>query len=108
MSDSEKEETLETALSRILGVATDFFAALEKNDDWTFVIKLHALVEAALNHLIIARIGEPSLQKFVSRLETSNDYAGKLAVIRALELLPEKQRKFIKELSTIRNAFVHD
>lgn len=36
-----------------IGVKSGFFASLLEEDDWSFVIKLHALFEAACTHLLL-------------------------------------------------------
>ncbi len=76
--------------------------------DWVFVIKAHALVEAALTHLIVTALRDERLWQLVGRLETSNDITGKLAFIKRMELLPDRHRKFIRTFSELRNSLVHD
>lgn len=85
-----------------------FFARLLKQDDWSFIIKLHALIEAACTDLILHRIDEPGLKTIVSRLELSNKTYGKLAIIKELDLLNEDYRRFVSSLSEWRNNFVHN
>lgn len=54
----------------LMGLPTGFCIALEKEpDDWTFVLKLHALFEAGLTHLIISQIGRAELLPAVARLD---------------------------------------
>jgi len=47
-------EELETRLCLPMG----FCEGLRREDDWSFIIKLHALLEAALTALLAAKIGQ--------------------------------------------------
>src|SRR5882672_547760 len=97
-----------TEFEKELGLSNGFFVnLLLKEDDWSFVIKLHALVEAAVAHTLAATCGEKLLDVF-SRLELGSSTIGKLAFAKALDLLDEGERKFIRRLSEIRNSFAHD
>lgn len=91
-----------------LGLPVGFYVnLLVKEDDWSFVIKLHALVEAAVSHLLATNCGDKLLDVFV-RLELSNDTTGKLAFAKALDIIDADERKFVRKLSEIRNSFAHD
>src|SRR2546421_5756295 len=110
MTNAEERKPLDwvTDFEKELGLHKGFFVnLLLKGDDWSFVIKLHALVEASVAHTVAATCGEKLLDVF-SRLELSSDTMGKLAFAKALKLLDEGERKFIRRLSEIRNAFAHD
>jgi hypothetical protein len=100
------EDVLE--LESKVGVKQGFFAALLDEDDWSFVIKLHALFEAACTHLLLFHFKEPDLAEVVSRLELSNKTTGKLAFLSRLELLGKEGRRLISTLSELRNNLVHD
>jgi hypothetical protein len=91
-----------------IGVPENFFRALCNEDDWPFVIKLHALFEAACTHLLLFHFKEPDLSSIFSRLELSNKTTGKIAFLGALELLNKDNRRFISILSELRNSLVHD
>lgn len=67
--DSAADE-LEELESRV-GVSPGFFRCLLDEDDWSFVIKLHALFEAACTHLLLYHFKEPNLARVFSRLELS-------------------------------------
>jgi hypothetical protein len=102
--------------------ATDYLEALEKDlrlprgfiwrlldeDDWSFVIKLHALFEAALTHALVHKLGVEALRDVFAKTELSARKTGKVAFARALELLDKSERRFISELSELRNTLVHD
>lgn len=91
-----------------LGLPVGFFKALAKEDDWSFVIKLHALIEAAATHLLVETIAKPSLQDIFSRIDMSNTQVGKLAFMDKLGLVSKDAKRFIHTLSELRNDFVHN
>ncbi len=91
-----------------LHLPIDFFKRLLQEDDWSFIIKLHALIEAACTDILLHHFDEPSLRNIITRLELSNKTFGKLAFIKELELLGETSRRYISALSEWRNSFVHN
>jgi hypothetical protein len=91
-----------------LGAPRHFFASLASDDDWTFIIKLHALLEASLNHLLLVHFNNPAMEGIITRLDTSDPQRGKIAFIKACELLPDELRQFVIQLSKLRNKLVHD
>jgi len=91
-----------------IGVREDFFRDLLREDDWSFVIKLHALFEAACTHLLLFHFKEPELTEIFARLELSNKTTGKVAFLAKLELLNKENRRFVSTLSELRNSLVHD
>ena len=94
-------------MERRLNVTPRFFQGLlnEKND-WSFIIKIHALVEAAVSHYLSMRIGSDKLENVFQRLPLSTAHGGKIDFLKALGLLKE-HRGFIVLLSKIRNDYVH-
>ena len=98
------------ALEKELGLETGFFASLDGDDesDWSFVIKTHALIEAAVSHLLTEHLQRPELARVFSRLDMSNEETGKVAVADALGLLAKPERRFVRSLSELRNKLVHD
>jgi hypothetical protein len=95
-------------LTDSLGISDILLRSLSSDDDWTFVIKLHGILEAGLNHLLLTHLDNPRLNKIVAKLETSNPQIGKIAFIKAYDLLPDEAIKFIQLFSEIRNRAVHD
>lgn len=91
-----------------LNLPKNFFKKLLEEDDWSFIIKLHALIEAACTDLLLHRFDEPNLRNIISRLELSNKTFGKLAFIKELDLLGDTKRRYISTLSEWRNNFVHN
>ncbi len=95
-------------LEKDTGVKQGFFKALLNEDDWSFIIKLHALYEAIISNLLTQKLAQPELESFIYRLELGDRTRGKLKLAKELNLLDEDERKFIYTLSEIRNNFVHN
>lgn len=107
-------------LETSLGLPENFYDDLYKEDDWSFIIKIHALVEAAVTHLLSETtaisyrkfiddgLNKQSLADAFSMLELSDKRRGKVVFGKSLGLLMDYQRAFIHSLSEVRNAYVHD
>jgi len=95
-------------LERMIGVKSGFFANLLQEDDWTFVIKLQALFEAACTHLLLYHFKEPKLAEAITRIEFSGRPVGKVAMLENLELLGVRGRRLLSTLAELRNSLVHD
>jgi uncharacterized protein YutE (UPF0331/DUF86 family) len=107
----EQLKRLVSAVSSIeqeFGLKDGFLLDLGKGDDWSFVIKMHALIEAMVSHLLTHAIGDTRLSEFFERLELSNPRTGKIAVAEMLELLENPERRFIRLVSELRNRLVHN
>jgi hypothetical protein len=111
-SDSSQEPSPEKdviALEIEIGLRPGFFLELlTEGDDWTFLIKVHALVEAAISHLLAGVLRKPELVKLFAQLELSNDRSGKIAFAKALDCLDNDERTTVRKLSELRNQLVHD
>ena len=105
-------ETQERPIADIenqLGLPTGFLLSLYTHEnDWSFVIKAHAFLEAALTHLLADHLGKEDLLPVFAYLETSNVRTGKLAFVKAFDLLDKGARRFIHTLSELRNDLVHE
>ena len=95
-------------LEEKLGLDKHFFQDLLEEDDWSFIIKLHTLIESAVTFLLIYHLKENGLNQIISRLELSNKTSGKIAYLKSLDLLGKDSRRFISTLSELRNKIVHD
>lgn len=71
------------------------------------MIKLHALLESAVSQLLVNAVARKELAEVFASLEMSNTKTGKLAFVKALELLPKAHLDFIRLLSELRNQLVH-
>ena len=88
-----------------LSVPLSFYSdMLKKGDDWSFIIKTHALIESAITHLLVTALKQPALQEIFPKLNISR----KMDFVKSLGLLPPKHITFIKELSELRNKLVHN
>jgi len=99
---------IEQELEQSVGVSRKLLDSLESDDDWTFLIKMHGILEAGLNHLLLTRLSNPDLSRIVAFLPTNDQRTGKLAFIKAYKLLSEEACLFVRVLSEVRNRAVHD
>ncbi|GEM_PF-1269918 len=96
------------ALEQELTLPPGFITTLYQEDDWSFVIKSHALVEALLTFLLSAHVANHDVGSIFAFLDTSNPRTGKLAFAKAFGLLSPDARRFIRDLSELRNKLVHN
>ncbi|WP_438308549.1 hypothetical protein ACIZ1P_06365 [Pseudomonas guariconensis] len=95
-------ETFDLAQLRL-----DQVTAVLGESDWTLVIKLHTLVEAAVTQLLVAHT-DPALHHVLKHLPLSDSNAGKVRMARDLGLLSPSQFGFIQRFSTLRNRLAHN
>jgi hypothetical protein len=110
MQDQEEDET-EGELADFeehLGLAPGFLVGVAAEDDWSFVIKTHAMIEAAVSQMLAEACGKPEWLGVFSRLSLGDTTSGKLAFVKAIDWLHEPDRRFIRKLSEIRNDLVHN
>jgi hypothetical protein len=74
------------AFERDAGIPSGFVSALRNDDDWSFVIKSTALLEATITHLIIAHTAERALRPLLERLPLADK---DLRVLRHIKTLAE-------------------
>jgi len=96
-----------SSMSSELKHKTDFMLSLFDTDDWSMIIKSHALIESIVTELIIAKTEEPNLKMLIERLPLSDEQIGKLKIAKDYNILTKEQRKFIRHLSELRNMIVH-
>jgi len=94
-------------IEKEVGLREGFLEQLRREDDWSFIIKVHALLEAAISHLLCRVLGRNELAEVLCFVELSDKRAGKMAFVRALGLLEKPDRRFISSLSELRNQLVH-
>lgn len=85
-----------------------FLLKLFREDDWSFVIKAHSLVEAAITDLLTSKVNDERLKSIFRRLDMSNSETGKIVFLKLLDLLTPEERQFIRKLSELRNSLVHN
>jgi len=106
-------DNLEDSLGRLerdCDLPSGFCLGLLKKDDesdWSFVIKLHALLETAVSQLLVHSLARKELTDVFASLEMSHTKTGKLAFVKALDLLPKAHLDFIRTLSELRNQLAH-
>jgi hypothetical protein len=91
-----------------LGLPEGFFESIKEEDDWSFVIKLHALIEASITNILKNKFVDQNLVDIFSQMELSNKRTGKLAFIKKMNLLQKEYRNFISKFSELRNLIVHE
>lgn len=101
-------KTLEEIYCEHLALKPGFIVSIVSDSDWGFVIKAHALLEAALTNLIVTRFKEPLLMRILSNLATSSEDFGKLSVLKEMNLINKERRAFVRAFSRLRNTFAHD
>lgn len=105
------KDLLETNISKLekeLSLPKGFFDTLLNENDWSFIIKLHALFESSISYLLTDYIGKTNLIDIFSNLELSNKKTGKIAFAKALNLLEKDERRYISFLSKLRNTLIHN
>ena len=91
-----------------LSLPNKFFLNLLNEDDWSFVINLHAVLEAAATFLLVRISRNENLETLFSNIELSNKKTGKIAFLKAYNLLNADERGYISLLSELRNLLVHN
>lgn len=77
------------------------------SDDWSMIIKSHALIELIVTELITAKNEKNELKQFFERLPLSDEQIGKLKITKDYNILTSKQRNFVRKFSELRNLVVH-
>lgn len=84
-----------------------FLSNLIEGDDWSLVIKTHALFESLITELIVLKTSESSLKKVIERMPLHGETVSKIAILKIYELLTADEIRFIIKFSEIRNSIVH-
>jgi hypothetical protein len=95
-------------LERDLGLSEGFFVDLQAEDDWSFIVKGHAFLEAVFSHVLARALEKKELKSVLTHLELGDTRSGKIAFAEALGLLSSRERRFVRWLSRLRNRVVHD
>lgn len=89
-----------------MGLPSGFFTNLVHENDWSFVIKLHALIEAALAFVISHKLSD-EVANVISELDM-NGRKGKVAfATAALNLIDDGEGRFLRLLSALSNRCAH-
>jgi len=96
------------ALEKIGLIATDNMRKLKQialGDDWSFIIKIIAIAESALNHLLTSQTKDTKFEKIFSKISISS----KLNMAYELGFFTSKYEKtFLEYLISLRNKVAHD
>jgi hypothetical protein len=88
---------------RVSRVASRLRRGLVQGDDWSFIIKLSALIDAALTWALAARFNaDPVLEDHLARLNVGGP-TGKLELAKDAGLIDKQIAKFIDKLQQLRN-----
>jgi hypothetical protein len=94
------------ALAETLGLPPDFLVALLlEDDDWSFVVKCHALMESAVCALLATHLKAPELEGVLAERV---DMSARIEMLSAMGLLTKPQRGMIRALGTLRSKLVHN
>ncbi|GAK50685.1 hypothetical protein U14_01918 [Candidatus Moduliflexus flocculans] len=85
-----------------------FLSHLIEEDDWAFIVKTHAFLEAAFTHFLAEYFQEDNLTAIFARIELGNKQTGKVAFAKAIGILTEDERHLLTQFSELRNTVVHD
>lgn len=96
------------AFEEKLSLPKGFYEDLVKEDDWSFIIKISALFEAACAHALAVRLNAKELEGNFAHLEQANPKYGKIALLKNLGVLFPDQAKFLERLAALRNQVVHN
>ena len=91
-----------------LGLPQGFYTHLLKEDDWSFVIKISALIEAACTHILSYKFRHPELEDNFSYLEQGNRKVGRVALLKKSDALYDDQAKVLFSLAELRNSLAHN
>jgi hypothetical protein len=95
------------ALERDVGLAQGIYRRLLDEDDWSFVIKLHALLESAMTFLLATRFRDERLHEVFARMELgTRATAGRVSFAMALGLLSQRERRFVAALTELRTSLL--
>jgi hypothetical protein len=89
-----------------LGLPVDFVYALREEDDWSFVVKCHALLETLVTQLLLEHLKQPRLNRLISR-KSINEKRQLLAAITP-DYLHANEQRALQALGELRNSFVHN
>ena len=90
-----------------LNLPKDFYRNLLKEDDWSFIIKVSALFEAATTHLLAVRFRAPEIETELAFLEQANPRNGKIVLLEKMEAIYKEQASFLAKLANLRNQLAH-
>jgi hypothetical protein len=88
-------------IENIVGLPHGFYRQLLQEDDWSFVIKLNALFEAACTHILVVRLHCPQLKTTFAQLEFSSVNCSKIKLLYELEAITRDQLKILHRIAQL-------
>ena len=89
-----------------LDIGESFLIDLQNEDDWGFVVKLAALLEAVVTELLIQNIDNEKINIHITKLNLLGA-TGKLKLGKELDALNPRLVKLCNAFQPLRNKFVH-
>jgi len=84
-----------------------FITDLITNDDWTFVIKAHALIESVMNELVEVYLEKPEIKEVIGKLPLHGGSGSKISIAKKLHSISSEESRFVSNFSELRNILVH-
>jgi hypothetical protein len=104
-SNREFEQTLRS-MAKTLELREDFLIDLIRTpDDWSFVVKCHALLESAVCTWLSAYLRKPELEE---TLALKVAMSARIDMLSALNLGTTAERRMMRVFGTFRNTLVHN
>ena len=106
----QADALLETSMSAIrqrIETNLAFIKELLAGDDWSFVIKTQALLEACITEAILIKLGDERIRRTVETMPLAGEEVSKLQLTKDLNLMDTSQRRFVKKIASLRNKLAH-
>lgn len=110
MEEQPEKRTIQDEIfdfERRLELPRGFYTRLFDEDDWSFVIKVSALLEAATTHVLVCRLGRPELDDDLTYVDYANPRCGRLKLLKSLGAISSEHYATMRKLAEIRNRIVH-
>ena len=92
-------------IEREAGLPAGFYYGLtSERDDWSYVIKLHALCETTLTQSLLKVIDKSEIDEPVAKLHMRT----KITLAKGLGLLSDDSKRYLDALGLLRNRLAHD
>jgi len=94
------------SMAKVLGLREAFFTdLLRERDDWSFVVKAHALLESVVCMWLSLHLGKPELEEVLAE---KVEMAARVEMLSAMQLGATSERKMMRALGSLRNKLVHN
>src|SRR5205823_13663556 len=93
-------------LAHILGLRENFLIdLLADRDDWSFVVKAHALLEAVVCAVLVVHLRRQELDEVLAE---KVEISARIEMTKALRITTSEDRKAMHALGNLRNRLVHN